>query len=144
MLDFPFCFLAVRLIGPDRIGEVEHTIVDGFWSLVGILVPSMRPEKQVTVEDLEAEARETHAVVVNGHHTTKEEASMYLRKWVLFRAETDLLLIGIWTQLLLAYGVHKSLIFFRVPLTAAVTPKIVKTLRGWGWNIGKQTKKVTQ
>jgi len=24
-----------------------------------------------------------------------------------------------------------------VPLTAAVTPKVVKTLRSWGWNIGK-------
>jgi hypothetical protein len=26
-------------------------------------------------------------------------------------------------------------------LTAAVTPKVVKTLRGWGWNIGKMPKK---
>lgn len=45
-------------------------------------------------------------------------------------------LAGIWTQLLLAYGVHKSLIFFRVPLTAAVTPKVVKWLRARGWKIG--------
>ncbi|KAK5134246.1 hypothetical protein LTR08_006789 [Meristemomyces frigidus] len=44
---------------------------------------------------------------------------------------------SVWTQLLLAYGVHKSLIFFRVPLTAAVTPKIVKWLRARGWKIGK-------
>jgi hypothetical protein len=26
-------------------------------------------------------------------------------------------------------------------MTAAVTPKVVKTLRGWGWNIGKRTPK---
>ena len=45
---------------------------------------------------------------------------------------------GIWTQLALAYAIHKSFIFVRVPLTAAVTPKVVKTLRGWGWNIGKR------
>lgn len=44
---------------------------------------------------------------------------------------------GIWTQLALAYAIHKSFIFVRVPLTVAMTPKIVKTLRGWGWNIGK-------
>ena len=44
---------------------------------------------------------------------------------------------GLWTQLALAYAIHKSFIFIRVPLTAAVTPKVVKTLRGWGWNIGK-------
>jgi hypothetical protein len=49
--------------------------------------------------------------------------------------------IGIWTQLALAYAIHKSFIFIRVPLTAAVTPKVVKTLRGWGWNIGKMPKK---
>ena len=48
---------------------------------------------------------------------------------------------AIWTQLGLAYLVHKSLIFFRVPLTAAVLPKVVKTLRGWGWNIGKRKAK---
>jgi hypothetical protein len=44
---------------------------------------------------------------------------------------------GIWTQLALAYAVHKSFIFIRVPLTAAILPKVVKTLRGWGYNIGK-------
>ncbi|KAK5127570.1 hypothetical protein LTR85_006910 [Meristemomyces frigidus] len=49
---------------------------------------------------------------------------------------------SIWTQLLLAYGVHKSLIFFRVPLTAAVTPKVVKFLRARGWNIGKKASSV--
>lgn len=48
---------------------------------------------------------------------------------------------AIWTQLGLAYLVHKSLIFFRVPLTAAVLPKVVKTLRSWGYNIGKKTPK---
>jgi hypothetical protein len=45
---------------------------------------------------------------------------------------------AIWTQLGIAYLVHKSLIFFRVPLTAAVLPKVVKTLRKWGYNIGKK------
>lgn len=49
---------------------------------------------------------------------------------------------GIWTQLALAYAIHKSFIFIRVPLTAAVTPKVVKVLRGWGWNIGKRKAKL--
>lgn len=48
-------------------------------------------------------------------------------------------LAGLATQLALAYAIHKSFIFLRVPLTAAVTPKVVKVLRGWGWNIGKRT-----
>lgn len=42
-----------------------------------------------------------------------------------------------WTEFAIAYGIHKSVfIFVRVPLTAALTPTIVKTLRGWGFKIG--------
>lgn len=48
------------------------------------------------------------------------------------------------TQLALAYAIHKSFIFIRVPLTAAVTPKVVKVLRGWGWDIGKRTTKAAK
>ena len=49
---------------------------------------------------------------------------------------------GIWTQLALAYAIHKTFIFIRVPLTAAVTPKVVRVLRGWGWDIGKRKGKL--
>lgn len=48
---------------------------------------------------------------------------------------------GLGTQLALAYAIHKSFIFLRVPLTAAVTPKVVKVLRSWGWQIGKRRSK---
>jgi hypothetical protein len=48
---------------------------------------------------------------------------------------------GLATQLALAYAIHKSFIFLRVPLTAAVTPKVVKVLRSWGWQIGKRRAK---
>lgn len=42
-----------------------------------------------------------------------------------------------WTEFAIAYGIHKSVfIFVRVPLTAALTPSIVKTLRSWGFKIG--------
>jgi hypothetical protein len=53
-------------------------------------------------------------------------------------------LLGLATQLALAYAIHKSFIFIRVPLTAAITPKVVKVLRSWGWQIGKKTKKATK
>jgi hypothetical protein len=43
--------------------------------------------------------------------------------------------------LALAYAIHKSFIFIRVPLAAAITPKVVKTLRSWGWDIGKRPAK---
>lgn len=138
VLDFPFCFLAVRLVGPERIGEVEHAIVDKFWSLVGLVMPSMKPDNRTPVEDaVEGAARE--AMTTNGNGIKhKEDASMYMQSDLGRYGLTDLSPAGIWTQLLLAYGVHKSLIFFRIPLTAAVTPKVVKTLRSWGWNIGNK------
>ncbi len=52
-----------------------------------------------------------------------------------------MILAGFWTKLALAYAIHKSFIFIRVPITAAITPKVVKTLRSWGWNIGKMPTK---
>jgi hypothetical protein len=52
--------------------------------------------------------------------------------------------LGILTQLALAYAVHKSLIFFRVPLAAAILPSVVKTLRRWGWNVGRSAKAVAK
>jgi hypothetical protein len=49
--------------------------------------------------------------------------------------------VGLATQLALAYAIHKSFIFIRVPLTISITPKVVRVLRGWGWDIGKRTTK---
>ncbi|OKL58894.1 hypothetical protein UA08_05784 [Talaromyces atroroseus] len=113
-LDFPFCFAAVRLLGVERIGHYEHLIIEKVKQLYYSVVPLERHTEG------EIEGRQQHA---EGEHITDEGAS-------------------IWTQLALAYAIHKSLlIFIRVPLTVAVTPKVVKTLRSWGWNIGKKTPK---
>ena len=49
--------------------------------------------------------------------------------------------VAIWTELALAYAIHKSFIFIRLPATAAITPRVVKKLRSWGYNIGKRTPK---
>ena len=38
-LDFPFCFLAVRWLGTDRIGHWEHIIMEWFWSVVSYPFP---------------------------------------------------------------------------------------------------------
>lgn len=42
-------------------------------------------------------------------------------------------------EIAVAFAIHKSLIFLRVPLTVAVTPPIVKALQRWGYNVGKST-----
>ncbi|UPX16832.1 DUF1279 super [Ascochyta rabiei] len=127
-LDFPVCFLAVRLLGTDRIGHYEEVVKDAFWNLVRVVFPTAgttSAEKHASEDTAEATLRE-------GSLDAGEVAAVKARNG------GD---ASIWTQLGLAYLVHKSLIFFRVPLTAAVLPKVVKTLRKWGYNIGKKKPK---
>jgi N-terminal acetyltransferase 2 len=69
--------------------------------------------------------------------TAKEGASEFLPA-SLCVAKTANIVKGLATQLALAYAIHKSFIFVRVPLTAAILPKVVRVLRGWGWEIGKR------
>lgn len=129
LLDFPFCFLAVRLLGTDRIGHYEEVIKDTFWSLVRLVIPeagTMSSEK-TSPSDLAEAAAEQGTLGADGVALRTDNGSN----------------ASIWSQLGLAYLVHKSLIFFRVPLTAAVLPKVVKTLRKWGYNIGKKKPKTT-
>lgn len=47
-LDFPFCFLAVRLLGTDRIGRWEHAVMTVFWRAVNTVYPLAedQPTKQ--------------------------------------------------------------------------------------------------
>ena len=131
-LDFPFCFLAVRWLGTERVGYAEHVVVEAFWSLVGVALPSVQARRQQSAQEGvvldEAEEREGGAGAGWGVETAEA------------RNKSDK--ASLWTQLALAYAIHKSFIFVRVPLTAAVLPKVVKTLRSWGWNIGKRTSKV--
>ncbi|KAL2833642.1 hypothetical protein BJY01DRAFT_90144 [Aspergillus pseudoustus] len=113
-LDFPFCFAAVRYLGAEKIGHYEHVIVEGVKDAVEKVLPGLfakSKEEQEEEEAKEAQAAEEKKKSGDG--------------------------ASLWTQLALAYAIHKSLIFFRVPLTAAITPKVVKQLRKWGWDVLK-------
>ncbi|KAF1922039.1 hypothetical protein BDU57DRAFT_511164 [Ampelomyces quisqualis] len=125
VLDFPFCFLAVRLLGTDRIGHYEHAIKNAFWSVVRLAFPDAGAKSTAMSDDIaEATAREGDMGAADIAVKSSADAS-------------------IWTQLGLAYLVHKSFIFVRVPFTAAILPKVVKSLRSWGYNIGKKKPKKT-
>lgn len=49
-LDFPFCFLAVRLLGTDRIGQAEKAVIDMFWRLVEVPFPNARMGREQAKE----------------------------------------------------------------------------------------------
>ncbi|KAG6004327.1 hypothetical protein E4U54_000550 [Claviceps lovelessii] len=129
VLDFPFCFLLVRIVGTDTIGKVEHYVISSVSQFIPEIVRQKWHEYWHSIKSTEAETLGNDAIsnkaemagwgVKEAQQHHKEEASLG-------------------TQLALAYAIHKSFIFFRVPLTAAVTPKVVRILRSWGWNIGKR------
>ncbi|KAI9673287.1 MAG: hypothetical protein M1829_004352 [Trizodia sp. TS-e1964] len=122
-LDFPLCYLLVRTLGTDRIGHWEHLVVEQIKQVIPLdAIISALPWS--SKEEAHGEGESTS----DGAGWGVEEATE-LNKGVN---------ASIWTQLALAYAIHKSFIFLRVPLTAALTPKVVKVLRGWGWQIGKK------
>ncbi|KAF2635123.1 peptide alpha-N-acetyltransferas-like protein Nat2 [Massarina eburnea CBS 473.64] len=118
VLDFPLCFLTVRMLGTDRIGHYEHVIVEGVKNMLRIPFPNLWKDSDPSLADEVQEATAREGSV--GNNVAKETAEA-----------------SIWTQLALAYAVHKALIFIRIPLTAALLPKVAKTLRGFGYNVGR-------
>jgi hypothetical protein len=146
LVDFPLCFLAVRLLGTDRIGHYEDVVKNAFWGVIRLAFPDagkVNAARQAAEDVAEATAREGYVEAgkfagQNGGADACRTSHMLVTAHLMLTRTT-----AIWTQLGLAYLVHKSLIFFRVPLTAAVLPKVVKTLRSWGYNIGTKKPKTS-
>lgn len=42
-----------------------------------------------------------------------------------------------WTEFAVAYAFHKSLIFVRLPIAAALTPAVVRLLTRWGFKVAR-------
>ncbi|KAF8419658.1 hypothetical protein EV426DRAFT_538402 [Tirmania nivea] len=123
-LDFPFCFLAVRYLGTERIGQLEQNVITGF--------------KRVVAELERILGIELHRGRVLEKNGDDEDYRGALGQVDDAQREAGKEGASLWTELVLAYAIHKSFIFIRVPLAAAVTPKVVKVLRGWGYDIGKK------
>ncbi|OAA60711.1 hypothetical protein ISF_05750 [Cordyceps fumosorosea ARSEF 2679] len=129
VLDFPFCFLLVRVVGTDTIGKIEHAVV----STVSNFIPESIRQKW---RDYWQSVKKTETDALGNGDVS---GTVEMMSWGVEKAQehhNEEASLG--TQLALAYAIHKSFIFLRVPLTAALTPKIVKKLRSWGWNIGKK------
>ena len=117
----------MRQVGADTIGHYEHLIA----SQIGRVIPD-------AVKDAWGEVKRWDGVV---WAEMKERVGQMGWRWGGFgggkeKEKGEGASLG--TQLALAYAIHKSFIFVRVPATIAVTPKFVKVLREWGWNIGRR------
>lgn len=126
MIDLPLLYLAVHSMGKEKIETYENTLKNTFGY-------------GVTPEELEAKQAERRAKekLESESNTASESASSESSSiWKTIYDQFSL------SEFIIAYGIHKSLIFIRLPVTAAITPGIVKVLRGWGFKIGSQS--VTQ
>ncbi|EKD16979.1 peptide alpha-N-acetyltransferase [Drepanopeziza brunnea f. sp. 'multigermtubi' MB_m1] len=131
-LDFPFCYLLVRNLGTDRIGRWEEIVLSNIKKLIPDSIQQFWHEWRASMKKAEQE--------ISGGELISEGVEM--AGWGVEEAtEKNKKDASLATQLALAYAIHKSFIFIRVPITAAITPKVVKMLRGWGWDIGKRTTK---
>ncbi|RKF56271.1 putative N-terminal acetyltransferase 2 [Golovinomyces cichoracearum] len=136
-LDFPLCYLMVRFLGPEKIGEWEETVISGVKSLIPEKIKMTYDEWHSSINKVEVFFPSNSEKDDSNINNITKTASNQLEE----AKENHKKDASLATQLALAYAIHKSFIFVRVPITAAITPKIVKILRGWGWDIGKRTTK---
>ena len=71
-LDFPFCFLAVRTLGTDRIGRWEHIALDWFWKVVPWPFPANETQPGREGGILEGERGVSPLSSINGGLTIEE------------------------------------------------------------------------
>jgi hypothetical protein len=70
-LDFPFCFVAVRLLGVERIGHFEHVVVQSAKDAFHSVWPQAEPKPR-------GEGEDTQASLVLAEERNQEEASRSL------------------------------------------------------------------
>lgn len=117
LIDFGIAFAAVHALGTERIGALEDKLFRLIKDWTGYKKTTVNQVQQASEGVVEDTASQAQAATGSG------KASL-------------------WTEVVIAYGIHKALfIFIRIPITVAITPSIVKSLHRRGWNIGPATAK---
>lgn len=115
-IDLPICYVLVHSMGQEKIEVYENKVKQTFG--YGISDEELKKKQEINKIQQDIESQ--------GETTSENSGSMV--RYILSQFS--------WTEFAIAYGIHKSLIFIRLPITAAITPGIVKLLRGWGFRIG--------
>lgn len=115
-IDLPLCYILVHSMGQEEIEKYENKVKQAFG--YGMSEEDLKRKQEID---------RIHEETENGPRKPQAENPSV---WATIRSQFS------WTELAIAYGIHKSLIFIRLPITAAITPSIVKTLRKWGFKLG--------
>lgn len=121
LIDLPICYLMVHSMGREKIEYYENKVKQS----IGFGMSDEDLERKHSIDKI-------HESIDNPQVETKENESIAHKILTLFS----------WAEFAIAYGIHKSLIIIRLPITAAITPGVVNVLRRWGFRIG--TDKLTQ
>lgn len=115
-IDLPICYVVVHSMGKEQIEKYENQVKQYFGF-------GITPEQLERKQELNS--------IQDKIDNPEEKINSSNQSWFEYvRSQFS------WTEFALAYGIHKSLIFIRLPITAAITPGIVKALRRWGFKIG--------
>lgn len=118
MIDLPIIYVLVHTSGKDQIEIYENKVKQTFG--YGVSDEELKKRQEINKIQEEIENKE------NPEQESKE--NQLTLSWVVSQFS--------WTEFAIAYGIHKSLAFIRLPVTAAITPSTVAILRRWGFKIG--------
>ncbi|CUM65584.1 uncharacterized protein PRCAT00003231001 [Priceomyces carsonii] len=116
-IDLPIFYILVHSMGKDEIEYYENRVKQTFG--YGVSDEELKKRQEINKIHEEISAK-------NEPEIQEKNPSLLHRILQSFS----------WTEFAIAYGIHKSFIFIRLPITAAITPSIVKSLRGMGFKIG--------
>lgn len=118
-IDLPFFYILVHSAGREKIEYYENQVkqVFGF----GVSDEELKKRQEINKIDSDVENSE------NNHVSNENQSTL---SYILSQLSL--------TEFVLAYGIHKSFIFIRLPIAASITPPVVKTLRRWGFKLGTQ------
>lgn len=118
-IDLPICFIAVHSLGEETIKVYINRVKQ---------LANFGKDEQELIHDIREKAKKKELDKLNG--VMNEDHST----WEKFKESTLL------TEFLIAYGIHKSLIFIRLPITAAITPAVVRFMGRFGFSVNKFNK----
>ncbi|GAA5890415.1 hypothetical protein JCM8208_004864 [Rhodotorula glutinis] len=143
--DFAACFLVISAIGADRVRDAEDWVLGHLGWRRQSDDGSEPAGKWRRAVDGFRERRAAHAAIhPKGHDAhPSPAAAQAVSEGATPREVREAERKGrsaastYATTAVLAYAVHKTLLLpFRVGVTVAVTPRVVRTLQSWGWKVG--------
>ncbi|GAA5824613.1 hypothetical protein JCM11251_000495 [Rhodosporidiobolus azoricus] len=148
-VDFALCFLLVYSIGADKVREAEDWVLnhlgwrrkEGEDKAPGRIKQAVdgwkaRHGKAPAVQDKPTGVSEKE-LVGGGEAHVPIESSIIPAAEMREKEAAEKGYSAYATTAVLAYAIHKTaLLPFRVGLTVAITPKVVRLLQSWGWKVG--------